>query len=304
MPRNHLGRAQNRSWDRPTLAQLGKELHEAHNGQLDHTTDLGLARQGADVILEGTAVDLDADYAYFVLVCEVLWNRDHADEAVTLCHAWCELVNAAKQTADLDGFQSKARDVRALRQLGRAMHRAHDPGAWQVITAAHRILCEEAGGRKQLSRLMITSPFEGLGDLYSELLGIAVPAARRRPASEHAMAELFVGDAIAAARQIPLGSREHCKYHALVAMTLQYICAQGNRQRDHALVDLLWQLDHTTRPRHARGQITRWVIWASVAAYFGETAKARIYRRKADQELARVEMNRHRRVLNSHYPAS
>jgi len=271
---------------------------------LDYEVDLELARQGAAIILAGDLdrIDFDADYWAFVLVGEVLWNRDHTDEAVMLCYAWLVLVSADKHVADLSRFQSKARDVRALRQLARALYRDHDPGSWHAITAAHRILSDEAGGWQQLSKLAATSPFDGLGELYSELLGIAMPDARRRPATENPMADLFLRDAVAVTRQIPIGSRDHSKYHALVAMTLQFVCAQGNPERDSELVNLLWQLDRTTRPRNARGALTRFVVSATIAEYFGDLEAARTYRRRTDQDLERARMERHRRVLASQYP--
>lgn len=303
--RTRRRRRRGRSPSPPTLAAIGTALHEAHNVRLDGAHDVDLARLGAATIRDGNPdlIDLDADYWVFALIGEVLWNRDHPDEAEAACHAWSALVTAEKRNPGLGHFQSKARDVRSLRQLARALHRKHDPRAWQAITAAHRILCDEAGGWERLSKLIATSPFHGLGELYSELLGIAVPAARRRPSSENnALAELFVRDAITVARQIPLHSRAYTKYHALVAMTLQAVCAQKNPERDRELVDLLWQLDRSTRPQDARGNVTRWVVSAAIAEYFGDLSAARTFRRRADRDLELAEMERHRRVLESHYP--
>jgi hypothetical protein len=238
------------------------------------------------------------------LVGEVLWNRDYTKEAVQAGRDWMTLVEAARQT-ELGHLQSKARDVRALRQLARAMHRDQDPGAWQLISAAHRILCNEAGSWEQLSRLASTSPFHGLGDLYSQLLGIAVPAARRRPTTEHAMVDLFLGDAISVVKRIPLASTDdYTKYHAVVAMTLQSVCARKDPERDGDLVNLLWKLDGVTRPRNARGAVTRFVVSSTIAEYFGDFEAARVYRRHAAEALSLAKMDRHCRVLETQYPVT
>ena len=289
----------------PTLASIGVALEDVHNERLDPLLDLDLAQLGAAAIYDGDlqSIDVDADYQSFALVIEVLWDRDHADEAVRVCHWWLKLVNAKNHEDDQNDFQSRTRHVRALRQLARALHRAQDPGAWQAVTSAYLILCDEAGGWQNLSALAATNRFEGLGDLYAELLGIAVPAGRRRPSTESSLPDLFLRDAIAIARQIPIGSRQHTKYHALVAMTLQAVCAQKNPDRDRDLVNLLEQLDHTTRPRNARGWVTSPIVSSTVKEYFGDVLAARRLRLLADGALEAAEMNRHRRVLETHYPA-
>jgi hypothetical protein len=292
-----------RSQAPPTLAWIGAALEDVHNERLDPQLDLDLAQLGAAAILAGDlqSIDVDADYQSFARVIEVLWDRDHADEAVRVCRAWLKLVNAKNHQDDQSRFPSKARNVRAMRQLARAMHRAQDPGAWHAVTSAYLILCDEAGGWQNLSALAATNPFEGLGDLYSELLGIAVPAGRRRHSTESSLPDLFVRDAIAVARQIPSGSLQHTKYHALVAMTLQAVCAQKNPERDRDVVNLLQQLDHTTRPRNARGWVTSPLVSSTVKEYFGDVLAARRLRLLADGALEAAEMNRHRRVLESHY---
>lgn len=285
---------------------LARQLVRAWRMRCSVEEALPLARAIADEVREGRA-DLDEDYGAVSLAAEVLWDAEagRVDEALELIEQWRTSVQRAKRSdARLTPFQVLARDVRAYRLTARALHRKRESRrAWAVIRVAHRLLCAYEGGCNP-SALVATRPFDGVGLLYTELLGIA-PAVGRRLAepARRPLMDVFMRDAEVVARQIPLRDPRHTDRHALVNQLLFAVMARGDVERDSELVQLLFELDvTTTRPRDMRGQATLHNLNSAVAEYFGEHENAELYRRRSRSRLRAASLGRHLDVIAAQYP--
>jgi len=282
-----------------------QQLHLAYREELSPARAIKAARRTGRWLRSArlSCDQLDRAFDEVSLACEALWDLWSTDEAVRIATVWFRAVERVRDK-DPDAVRRGLRDAQAHRLLARALHRAKSQDAWHHVCCAYDRLCDMAGGPKTLSALVRSDPYGEISATYALLLGIAIPAARRRKGAEdRGLGERFLGDALAFAHRFAT-DRDHDvrRYHAVVAMLFHAVCAR-KRPQDRSLVDLLLLLDDRARPRDQRGEVTRFVVWAAYCAYLGDDAEAERFERLSTEALLTAEMYRHVTELRLHRAA-
>jgi hypothetical protein len=291
--------------DQPSrLGALASDLREAWRVELDQPQALELALFAVRLVREGE-INVLMDEPHVALAAEILWDSGHCAHSEKLIYHWRRHLQTLLATdVDLDDDVVLALRVGALRLSARSAYRLPNKvRAWDYIRAAYFLLRDGAGGEAALSATVAANPFTGIGRLYVQLLGIAIPVAARVPATltEYHSA-LFLRDAEAVIDQLVPNETAGPPHHPLVSQFLLVVLRRHTPVHDTRLVQRLWVLEHHTRPKDARGQVTLFAMWAEVAEYFGETVNAKAYRARAHKALTASGMRRRARVMGAGQP--
>jgi hypothetical protein len=276
-------------------------LRAAWRENLDQPAALDKAMAILDLVRLGKC-NVRTDYDPVTQAAAALWDGGRCGDSEKLTHYWrLNLQRLLKTDVDLTDQEVLSLRVSALRLSARSAYRLPDQkAAWAYIRSAYFLLRDAAGGEEALSAALAADPFSGLGQLYAELLGIAVPVAPRLPATVTAYhAALFLRDAEVVVAQLVPGKTARPEHHPLVSQLLLVVLRRGDVHRDTRLVQTLWVLDHATRPKDARGQVSVYALWAEVADFFGETESAMVYRKRAHKALVAAGLRRRARVMDA-----
>lgn len=289
--RSHHGPSDDRV---PTLSDLLLPMVNAWRLDLDPEAACRLALSVLQLLRAGI-VNFERDYAAVSQAAEILWDTDHCGQASELVRLWRRgLQEHLAEGGPHSDTSVLIHRVRAVRLSARVAYRVPDlSAAWAYVRAGYFLLREAVGGEEALTQAIVDDPHSGVAEIYIELLGIGVPVAAKMPPTIAATYKTtFLRDAEVACRILSREGTATTAHHALVSQTLLTIVRMGKPWRDTELVQLLWKLEIATRPKDARGQVTRPALWAEVAEYFGNDPGSRKYRKLAQDELLAVGMVR------------